>query len=63
MAGSSNIKVEAQRLIDALPVDATWDDVMYHVYVRQCVDVGIEDAENGRVVDVAEVRQKFGLTP
>ncbi len=63
MAGSSNIKAEARRLVDALPADAAWDDVMYRVYVRQCVDAGIKDAENGRVVDVAEVRKKFGLTP
>lgn len=63
MAGSSNIKAEAQRLVNALPEDVTWDDVMYQVYVRQCADAGIEDAENGRVVDVEEVRKKFGLAP
>jgi hypothetical protein len=58
---SNNIKSEAHRLIDALPDDATWDDVMYRVYVRQCVDAGIEDADAGRVVDVDDVRRGFGL--
>jgi predicted transcriptional regulator len=59
---SADIKSEAHRLIDALPDDATWDDVMYRVYVRQCIDAGIDDAEAGRVVDVDEVRRRFGLT-
>ena len=36
---------------------------MYRVYVRQCVDAGLKDADAGRVVDVAEVRRRFGLTP
>ena len=58
---SNNIKSEAHRLIDTLPDDATWDDVMYRVYVRQCIDAGIEDADAGRVVALEEVRRRFGL--
>ena len=57
------IKSEAHRLIDTLPDDATWDDVMYRVYVRQCINAGVEDADAGRVADVEEVRRRFGLTP
>ena len=58
-----NVRLEAHRLIDALPENATWEDVMYHVYVRECVDAGIDDANAGRVIDIGEVRQQFGLTP
>ncbi len=61
-APSGDLKSQAHRLIDALPDDATWDDVMYHVYVRQCIDAGIADADAGRVIDVDEVRRQFGLT-
>lgn len=60
---SNDIKSEAHRLIDTLPENATWDDVMYRVYVRQCIDAGIEDADAGRVIEVDEVRRRFGLTP
>ena len=59
---SRDIKTEAIRLIKALPENATWDDVMESVYVRQCIDVGLADADAGRVVDVEEVRRKFGLS-
>jgi len=61
-AVSGDIKSEAHRLIDALPDDATWDDIMYRVYVRQCIDAGVQDADAGRTVDVDEVRRRFGLT-
>ena len=60
---SNDIKSDAHRMIDALPDTATWDDVMYRVYVRQCVEAGIEDADAGRVMNVEEVRRKFGLKP
>lgn len=60
---SGDIKSDAHRMIDALPDDATWDDVMYRVYVRQCIEAGIEDADAGRVMHVEEVRRKFGLKP
>ncbi len=58
---SSNIKSEAHRLIDSLPGDATWDDLMYRVYVRRSIDAGIQDADAGRLIDVDEVRRRFGL--
>ena len=34
---------------------------MYRVYVRQTVDAGLRDADEGRVVDVSEVRRQFGM--
>ncbi len=60
-ASTGDVKDAARRLIDGLPDDATWDDVMYRVYVRQAVDRGLRDADEGRVVDVSEVRRQFGL--
>ena len=57
----ANIKTEAQRLVDQLPADATWDDLMYKIYVRQAVEAGLEDSEAGRTTDVKDVRAQFGL--
>ena len=56
-----DVKSAVRQLADALPDDATWDDVMYRVYVHQAVDAGLQDAAEGRLVDVAEVRRQFGL--
>jgi len=52
---------EAHRLVDNLPEDATRDDLMYKVYVRQAVEVGLADSEAVRTLDVKEVRAGFGL--
>jgi predicted transcriptional regulator len=57
------VKVEARRLVDELPENATWDDLMYRIYVRQAIEAGLEDSEAGRVVSVEDVRARFGLTP
>ena len=57
----SDVKHEARRLVDDLPEDATWEDLMYRIYVRQVIEAGIEDSEAGRTVDVKEVRARFGL--
>jgi predicted transcriptional regulator len=59
---AENIKQEAYRLLDKLPDKATWDDLMYQIYVRQTIEAGIKDSDEGRTVDVKEVRKRFGLT-
>lgn len=58
-----NVKSEAVRLVNELPESATWDDLMYRIYVRQCIDAGVADADADRVVSVEEVRRRFGLAP
>ena len=56
-----NIKEEVKGLLKDLPEDATWDDLMYKIYVRQTIEAGLEDSKAGRTKDVKEVRAKFGL--
>ena len=58
---TQDVKSAARELAEGLPDGATWDDVMYRVYVRQAIDAGLRDVAEGRLVDVAEVRRHFGL--
>ena len=58
-----NIKQEAHRLVDTLRDDATWEDLMYEIYVRQAVDCGLADSEAGRTIPVEQIRAKYGLVP
>ncbi|MGD2010613.1 MAG: hypothetical protein PVI76_05930 [Desulfobacterales bacterium] len=58
---TERIKAQAHRLVDNLPDSATWEDVMYRIYVRQAIEAGIKDSDEGRTVDVKEVRKRFGL--
>lgn len=57
-----SIKEEARRLIDKLPEDSTWDDLMDEIYVRQVIEAGLTDSKAGKVTSVDQVRAKFGLT-
>ncbi len=58
----ASIKEEARQLVDQLPDQATWDDLMYEIYVRQSIEAGLEDSKSGRTTDVSQVRKKFGLS-
>lgn len=50
MAKPKSIKPDAQRLVDQLSDDATWDDLAYEVYVRQAIEAGLADVEAGRTL-------------
>lgn len=56
-----NVKDEAHRLVNDLPESATWEDLMYKIYVRQAIESGLEDSQAGRLTEVDDVRRKFGL--
>ena len=55
------IKEEAKSMIEKMPDNATWEDLMYEIYVRQSIEAGLEDSNNGRTKDVADIRKKYGL--
>jgi hypothetical protein len=59
---TQDVKSAVRQLADTLPDDATWDDVMYRVYVHQAVEAGLRDSAEERLVDVAEVPRQFGLS-
>ena len=57
-----NLKDEARRLIERLPDDATWDDLMHEIYVRQAIEAGLEDSRADKLTSVEDVRARFGLS-
>lgn len=54
-------KEKAHKLVDQLPPQATWDDLMHEIYVRQAIEQGLADSKSGRTKAVREVRAKYGL--
>ncbi|HLQ46349.1 MAG TPA: hypothetical protein VK137_16515 [Planctomycetaceae bacterium] len=61
MTATTSFKEEARRLIDSLPDDANWDDLMEEIYVRVAIENGIRDSDAGRTIPVEDVRAQFGL--
>jgi predicted transcriptional regulator len=58
-------KETVRDLLDRLPDDCTIEDVLYHLYVVQEIELGKADADAGRTVPheqvVAELRKKWRL--
>lgn len=55
----STVREEAKQVIERLPDHATWDDLMYELYVRQKISAGLRAADEGRVVSHEDVKKKF----
>ena len=52
-------KEEIRRMIDALPEDATWEDVQYSIYVRERIERGRREASQGKVLEEGEVERRM----
>ena len=35
------VKEEARKIIDRMPENATWDDLMHEIYVREAIERGL----------------------
>ena len=56
-----SIKQQAREIVDELPEDADWDELMRRIYVRKSIQKGVDDSDAGRTSSVDEVREEFGL--
>jgi hypothetical protein len=53
------IKEEAKKLIDRLPDQATWDDILYEFYVKKKLAVAMKAAEEGSVVSHKDAKKRL----
>jgi len=52
-------KEEVRQLVDTLPDDASYEDIQYHIYVRQAIQRGIEAADRGELVEQEEIERRM----
>lgn len=52
-------KEAAKQLIDHLPDQVTWDDIMYELYVKQKIEAGLKAVSEGRTIAHAEVKKQL----
>jgi len=55
----SAVKEAARTIVDNLPEQATWDDLMYELYVKQKIEAGLKAADNGQTVPHEEVKARL----
>jgi predicted transcriptional regulator len=54
-----NAKEEAIRLIDHLPDQATLNDIMYELYVKQKIQAGLQAAQDGNTIAHSDVKKQL----
>lgn len=55
----SSVKESLRDIVDHLPDECTWDEVMDRIYVRQKIEVGLADEAAGRTVSHDEVFNQY----
>jgi predicted transcriptional regulator len=55
----SPVKEEAKRLIDELPENATWEQLVETLELQRAVQEGVDDLDAGRVLSHEEVRRRL----
>lgn len=56
------LKQETDALINELPDEVSWDDLMDRIYVRQKIEQGLQAMNEGRVHTTEALEQRFHLT-
>ncbi len=54
---------ETAMLLNELPEETSWDDVMYRIYVRQKIERGLADCRDGKVLTTEQIQQHFSKKP
>ena len=52
-------KEAARHLIDRLPDQATWEDIMYELYVKQKIEAGLKAVKEGRTIPHEEMKRRL----
>lgn len=60
-AEPETVKQAASAVLQTLPDDVTWERVQYHLFVRQQIELGLADAEAGRLLETTDVRKRLDV--
>jgi predicted transcriptional regulator len=55
----STVREEAHKLVDQLPAEASWDDLMYQIYVRKKIEAGRQAIAEGRFFTQEEAEKRM----
>jgi len=52
-------KKEIKKMLDLIPDDSTYEDIQYHIYVREKIERGLKDVKEGKVLTQKEVERRM----
>lgn len=56
---ANTAKEAARQIIERLPDQATWDELMYELYVKQKIEAGLADVRADRTVPHEDVKAEL----
>ncbi len=56
----STAKEEVRKMLNQIPDNVSFEDIQYHIYVREKIERGLKDVEEGRVLSQEEIEQRMG---
>ena len=59
----STAKTEVSRMLEELPDDVSYEDIQYHIYVRQKVARGLRDVQEGRLMSHDDAERRLSRWP
>ena len=55
----STPKNEVKKILEQVPDDASFEDIQYHIYVRQKIKKGLKDIDEGRLLTQKEIERRM----
>ncbi len=55
----STAKEEVQKMLKQIPDDSSFEDIQYHIYVREKIEHGLKDMEEGHILDQEEIERRM----
>ncbi|MGD1104264.1 MAG: hypothetical protein ABSA59_19615 [Terriglobia bacterium] len=52
-------KEEVRRILEHIPDNASFEDIQYHIYVREKIERGLRDVKEGRGLSQEEVERRM----
>jgi predicted transcriptional regulator len=52
-------KEEVRRMLDQIPDDATFENIQYQIYVREKIERGLKDIQEGQLLSQEEAEQRM----
>ena len=55
----STAKEEVRKMLDRIPDDSSFEDIQYHIYVREKIEEGLKDIKQGRIIGREEIEKRM----
>ena len=58
LMSKATVKEEMKKMLESLPEDCTWEDIQYHIYVREKIERGVAAVDAGDIISQEEAEKR-----